>query len=64
KTRKKDRENHGLGLINVRETVKKNGWSFELTGDGKVVTARVTLRIKTEPFTELQDRLRSLCRNL
>ena len=53
KTRKKDRENHGLGLINVRETVKKNGGTFELTGDGKEVTARVTLRIKTEPFTEL-----------
>ena len=53
KTKKKDRENHGLGLINVRETVKKNGGTFELTGDGKEVTARVTLRIKTEPFTEL-----------
>ena len=53
KTRKKDRENHGLGFINVRETVKKNGGTFELTGDGKEVTARVTLRIKTEPFTEL-----------
>ncbi len=53
KTRKRDRKNHGLGLINVRETVKKNGGTFELTGDGKEVTARVTLRIKTEPFTEL-----------
>ncbi len=37
KTRKKDRENHGLGLFNVRETVKKNGGTFELTGDGRCV---------------------------
>lgn len=53
KTKKKDRENHGFGLASVRETVKKNGGTFELSGDGKEVTARVILKLKTEPFTEL-----------
>lgn len=53
KTKKRDRENHGLGLVSVRETVKKNGGTFELSGDGKEVTARVILKVKSEPFTEL-----------
>lgn len=42
-TSKVDKKNHGIGLENVRETVKKNGGRFELSGDGKEVTATIIL---------------------
>lgn len=46
KTKKDDIENHGMGLLSVRETVKKNEGTFSLSGDGKEVTAKVVLRVK------------------
>ncbi len=52
KTKKKDKRNHGIGLGNVAETVKKNGGDFYLSGDGAEVCAKVVLKVKN-------DRLRS-----
>lgn len=46
KTKKEDAKNHGMGLLNVRETIEKNGGNFTLFGDGKEVTAKVILKIK------------------
>lgn len=46
KTKKTDAENHGIGLLNVRETIEKNGGTFSLSGDGKEVTAKVILKLE------------------
>lgn len=46
RTKKLDGRNHGIGLRNVMETVKKNGGTFFFTGDGKEVCAKVILNIK------------------
>lgn len=42
-TVKKDKKNHGIGLENARETIRKNHGSLKLSGDGKEVTAIVIL---------------------
>ena len=46
KTKKKDKRNHGIGLGNVAETVKKNEGDFYLSGDGAEVCAKVVLKVK------------------
>lgn len=43
-TEKKDKQNHGLGLKNVKETVERNEGNLELTADGKIFSAIVTLK--------------------
>lgn len=43
-SKKGDRQNHGIGLKNVKETIERNDGSLELTADGKVFSAVVTLK--------------------
>ena len=43
-TQKKDRQNHGIGLKNVRETIERNGGKLELMADGNVFSAIVILK--------------------
>ncbi|MEF9839372.1 MAG: GHKL domain-containing protein, partial [Lachnospiraceae bacterium] len=44
KTKKMDRQNHGIGLRNVQESVNKNRGIFEMGGDGNTVSVKVTLK--------------------
>lgn len=46
KTQKDDKENHGIGLMNIIETIERNQGKFEIEGNGKEVCARVILPIK------------------
>lgn len=46
KTVKKDKDNHGIGLKNIMETVERNDGSFVLTGDGKEAVAELILPCK------------------
>lgn len=43
-SKKKDKKNHGIGLKNVKETIERNEGSLQLTADGKVFSAVVTLK--------------------
>ena len=43
-SKKKDKQNHGIGLKNVKETIERNDGSLELMADGKVFSAVVTLK--------------------
>jgi sensor histidine kinase regulating citrate/malate metabolism len=44
RSEKKDKRNHGIGLGNVRQTVEKNGGSFETTISNHIFVARVILK--------------------
>ena len=44
--KKDDKENHGIGLMNIIETIERNQGKFEIEGNGKEVCARVILPIK------------------
>ena len=44
-TQKKDKENHGIGINNIRETIEKNSGEFDLKGNGKECRATVILPI-------------------
>lgn len=46
KTQKEDKENHGIGFINIIETIERNHGKFEIEGNGKEVCARVILPIE------------------
>lgn len=46
RSKKSDVRNHGFGLENVVETVRNNGGTFLLTGDGKEVCAKVILEVR------------------
>ena len=43
---KEDKENHGMGLMNIMETIERNQGKFEIEGDGKEVCAMIVLPIK------------------
>lgn len=43
-SKKEDKQNHGIGLKNVKETVERNEGSLELKADGKVFSVVVTLK--------------------
>ena len=47
KTQKEDKENHGIGLINIIETIERNQGKFEIAGNGKEVYATVILPVET-----------------
>ena len=46
-TKKRDKENHGMGLRNVCEAVSRNKGKFSLEGNGEEVSAQVILNLKT-----------------
>lgn len=46
KTQKEDKENHGIGLINIMETIERNQGEFEIEGNGREVCATVILPIE------------------
>lgn len=46
-TKKRDKENHGMGLRNVCEAVSRNKGKFSLEGNGEEVSAKVILNLKT-----------------
>lgn len=48
-SKKEDKQNHGIGLKNVKETVERNEGSLELMADGKVFSAVVTLKNDRSP---------------
>ena len=48
-SKKKDKKNHGIGLKNVKETIERNEGSLQLTADGKVFSAVVTLKNDRSP---------------
>lgn len=43
-SKKIDKQNHGIGLKNVKETIEKNESKLEITADGKEFSAVVTLK--------------------
>ena len=45
-TKKQDKKNHGIGLENVRETIKRNKGELYLEGNGEEVSAKVILNLK------------------
>lgn len=45
-TQKEDKENHGIGLINIIETMKRNQGKIEIEGNGKEVCAIAILPIE------------------
>lgn len=47
-TKKQDKRNHGIGLGNVRETIKRNKGRFSLEGNGEEVSAKVILNLKND----------------
>lgn len=48
-SKKKDKKNHGIGIKNVKETIERNEGSLQLTADGKVFSAVVTLKNDRSP---------------
>lgn len=48
RTEKKDRQNHGLGLGNVKKTIEKNDGNFEIKIEDKKFIASVILKNKRE----------------
>lgn len=58
KTSKNDSREHGIGLKNVKETVKKNGGIFSIDVEAKVFQVSLMLPLEAvgEPFTEFTNR--------
>ena len=46
KTQKEDKENHGIGLMNIMETIEHNQGKFEIEGNGREVRATVILPVE------------------
>ena len=46
KTQKEDKDNHGIGLMNIMETIENNRGKFEIEGNGREVCATVILPIE------------------
>lgn len=46
-TQKEDKDNHGIGLMNIMETIERNQGKFELEGNGKEVRATIILPLET-----------------
>lgn len=47
-TSKKDKKNHGLGLLNVKEVVKRNGGKFDVHIEGNQFSCYVILRMQRD----------------
>lgn len=47
-SKKEDKENHGIGLTNIIETIEHNQGKFEMEGNGKEVCATVILPVETD----------------
>lgn len=60
KSKKSDSKNHGIGLRNVKETVKKNHGQFQITIEDNEVVSQVILSCfnKNRPYTESSNHLR------